>query len=212
MTRSYYELEDDVFIEGRWFLNGLFDSNGIELEARELRYGKPIDVRHPLRLRRCNSDQLIEVRPPLFVSRQRAGVPSDSQIPIDFTFAGHDLPVVTKEVAELLEHTCREDIQRFPVIVEGAREEYDVINVVALLPCVDKLRSDVESWWTAADGRPDKLGHPKSINKLVVAAECAEGHHVFRLDGWRSIVIVSDLLKDMLEKKAVKGVRFKSVN
>lgn len=184
MARRYYEPKDDVFIEGRWFLNGLFDGNGVELEARSLRYGKAVDVGPPLRLPRWNSDEFIDVQLPLVVSQQELEGVSDSRFPIDFTFAGHDLPIVTRAVAELLERNCRADIQRLPVTVEGSREQYEIINVVALLPCIDTLRSDIESCWTEKDGRPDKLGHPKSISKLVIAPEYAVGIIFFvRTDG-----------------------------
>jgi hypothetical protein len=212
VTHQYYELEDDVFIKGRWYLNGLFDGNGVELEARVLRYGNQIDAGPPLLLPRWNSLDLIETQSPLTISRQRMDDISKATMPIEFTFAGHDVPVVTKSVAQLMASICPSDIQRFPVMVEGSQQEYEIINVVSLLPCIDKARSDIELWWTTEDNRPDKIGDPKSIRKLVIDPHNAVGHHIFRPVGWKSILVVSDLLKDALLQESVRGVRFKSVN
>ena len=107
---------------------------------------------------------MIDVQPPLMVTRQRAGVPSGSHIPLDFTFAGNDVPVVRKSVAVLLDDICGPDVQGLPVMVEGTRADYKIVNVVSLLPCIDKVRSDIESWWTEAD-RASGQTWPSEVNQ-----------------------------------------------
>ena len=206
MSRTYYELDDNVYIEGRWFLNGLYDSSGTEFDGREFRYGKSVASGPPFKLKLWNSPQVTKVIPPLRVSRRREGVP------VDVCYADGSMPVVTKAVAELLGDICGADIQRFPIVVNGTQEDYEIINVVSLLPCFDKIHSDVESWWTEADERPDKLGHPRSVRKLVIDSSVVREHHMFRIEGWNLYPYVSKELKDALQRAELTGVIYREIS
>jgi hypothetical protein len=35
MAKKYFEIEDDVEFRGRWYLNGLLDGSGRELDSRD---------------------------------------------------------------------------------------------------------------------------------------------------------------------------------
>src|SRR5438034_2725256 len=67
-------------LPGRWYLGFGYDQEGKEYFGDEFTLGKPYDIRGPL-----------------LIERQYPGVP------LDFTFAGVDMPVVSKRVGELLE-------------------------------------------------------------------------------------------------------------
>jgi len=204
MTRRYFELRDDVDIPGRWHLNGLFDGSGRELDSRHFTYGSPVDIKPPMRVPSFRDGTIIEALPPLQVPPKRLG------IPLDFTFASFDLPVVTERIATMLATIADQDIQRLPVVLASPEQNYEIVNVVSRIPCIDAARSDI-MWWTEADGRPDKVGKPRMITKFVIDRGQVPGCHIFRPEGWELVIIVSELVKNALEQGDVSGVTFHEV-
>jgi len=202
MDRNFYELDDNLGMKGRWFLNGLYDSRGTEFDGEDFSLGRPIAVGPPLVISLWNDDEVAEVQPPLVVTLRRAGAS------LDFTYADGAMPVVTTKVADLLERICGADIQRFPVMVEGTDDWHEIINVLPLLDCIDKDRSEVESWWTEKDERPDKLGDPMSVIKLVLDPDRIGEHHIFRIRGWNTYPFASGVLKAALERTNVSGITY----
>lgn len=205
MTGTYYELVDDLYVEGRWHLNGLRDQTGIELDSREFSYGNYIEPGPPLRMSLWNEDEIIDVNPPLTISWSRDGTP------LDFTFTDEDVPVVTRRVAELLTKLASPDIQRFPVKVDRMEQEYEIINIISRIKCIDAARSELE-WWTEEHGRPDKIGKALTIMKLVVDPSRIGDTHMFRLEESTIAVIVSEVVKEALEEAKVSGIQFKAVS
>ncbi len=49
------------------------------------------------------------------------------------------------------------------------------------------------------------------FTKLVVNEEEAAGAQIFRIDGWRTALIVSEGVKQTLEQGDCQGIRFESV-
>lgn len=87
---------------------------------------------------------------------------------------------------------------------------YEIINIVPKIRCIDPDASDMD-WYTEADGRPDLIGHAKTIMKLVVDPQRVPDKHIFRL-GERGIqIIISERLKYAFEAAEVSGVTFKKV-
>lgn len=127
---EYFELLDDLYIEGRWYLNGLVDDADTELDAHDFTYGHPIDVGPPLRASLWNDDKVIDVQLPLRVLLD----PKRIGMPLDFTYSNDNMPVVTTTVAEVLGTVAGADIQRIPVQVESQWAGYEIINVIS---CVD---------------------------------------------------------------------------
>src|SRR6266568_3295312 len=129
--REYFELVDDVEVEGRWFLNGLSDKLGRELDSRDFTYGLRLDVGPPLRVSLSDADITVDVAAPLDVSLRRKGCS------LDFTFADFDMPVVTRDVAELLADIAGNEFQRIPVTVKSSKAKYEIINVTSRIDCID---------------------------------------------------------------------------
>jgi hypothetical protein len=204
MAGRYYRVEDDVDVKGRWFLNGLRDGDGTRLDARDFRYGVPVDVGPPLKVSLWNDHNTVNARDPLTVSLRRAGAP------LDFTFADFDMPVVALKVARIMGALAVRDIQRIPVGVESRDERFEIINVISRLSCIDAAASEV-MWWTEADRRPDKLGKPRMITQLKIDPTRVEGQHIFRPEGWEVALVVSDLVKGALEEVGVTGITFSEV-
>jgi hypothetical protein len=202
MTRSYYELEP-ADVPDQWGFLGLFDDRGRELDARYFRYGNAVDLGPPMRVPSFRDGTIIEVAPPLQLPVGRLGTP------LDFTFDGWGVPVVTPKVGELLGAIAGKEIQRIPVLAGGG-EDYEIVNATSRVDCIDTGRSEI-MWWTEDDGRPDKVGKPQMIGKLVLDRGRAEGHHFFRLEGWAVALIASDLVKKAFEETGVSGVAFKEV-
>ena len=204
MATAYFRVEDDVQLSGRWFLNGLRDSEGTQFDARDFTYGLPVDLGPPIRISTWNDEELADAKTPLRVSRRRDGAP------LDFTFADFDMPVVTARVASILAALASADIQRIPVSVDSHDGEFEIINAVSHLSCIDPNESEI-MWWTDADKRPDKVGKPRTVTRLRIDAGRALGRCIFRPEGWEIAPIVSGVVKTALEEAGVSGVRFTQV-
>jgi hypothetical protein len=208
MRTEFFELEDDLYSDGRWYLNRLCDSTGIELDSREFRYGKPVHLGPPISAKTWKEGTPIAARPPLKVLLD----PDRVGLPLDFTFTNADMPVVGSRVARILAAIAPQDIQQIPVLVESQNEDYNIINVVTVVDCIDVRRSEIQ-WYTEGNNvRPDKAGMPEMITKLVIDPVRAGEHHIFRIYGWEIAVVVSDVIKNAFEQSNVSGVRFRQLS
>ena len=203
---EYYEVKDNLEMENRWYLNRLHDSRGVRLDDRDFTYGHSIKLDPPMRLSVWNEDATVNVGLPLKLSIYREKTAG----PLDFTFTNSDMPVVTSRVAEILAAIAATDIQRIPVQVEGREEPYEIINVVSCIACVDRDRSDAD-WWTEADGRPEKIGRAKLVERLAVDPTKTGGAHLLRPKEWDLTIVASEPVKQALEKAKVSGIRFTKV-
>jgi hypothetical protein len=200
-------MEGDWGLKGRWYLKDLFDSAGTEFDPRVFTYGKLVNAGPPLMISLYNEEKIAAVQAPLTVllDRKRRGKP------LDLTFTNDDIPVATRKVADILSSLAATDIQRIPVRVESQDEDYEIINVIACVDCIDVERSDIEWYEEGNDVRPDLAGTPELITELVVDPKRTGNHHIFRLVGWEMTVVVSDLVKNALERARASGVRFDPV-
>jgi hypothetical protein len=205
MATRFFQLVDNLGIKGRWHLNGLADSKGRELDSRDFRYGLPVELGPPMKVSLYNQELVVDVHGPLRVTLQYKGKP------LDFTFAGDEMPVVTTKVADLIAKFASSDIQRIPVQVASREEHYEIINVVSRIDCIDVKRSEIDEWWTEEDDRPDKIGKPRMIYKLVIDPGRVGNSNIFRPEGWEVATIVSEVIKDAFERAEVTGVRFSAV-
>jgi hypothetical protein len=205
MTRRYFELEDDLYIKGRWHLRRLRDDMGTEYDSRQFTYGNHIDPGPPLKCSLWNDEKVIEVTPPLRLDWSR------EDKPLDLTYTDSCMPVATKRIAEILEAIAGKDIQRFPVRVDRMDEDYDIINVVAVIDCLDTARSDITWFEEGNDVRPDLAGKPWTVSPLFVDSARIGNQNIFRIKDYTSPVIVSEAIKQALEEAGVTGVRFVSV-
>lgn len=205
IVKRYFELGSDENAEGGWHLNGLYDSGGLHLDSRAFTYGKNIKFNSTIILPLWSDGIEVEARLPFRMSRRREGKP------LDFTFADHMMPVATRVVANLLATIASADIQRFPIEIDRSHEEYDIINVLPLVDCIDVARSEIEWWGEGNDVRPELAGTPEMIYKLAIDPLRTNDHHMFRPIGWDMTIIISDEIKKVLEHERISGVTYSEV-
>lgn len=179
-------LDDDVTYPNRWFLEEPFTADGMELDPREFTYG------HHYRGLPPNK------------------VPFQSGVRLAFNFASFDMPVVTTEIADIVQHLAPNDIERFPVTIGSDITGYEIINAVHQRRCVDEARSGVTKW-TLSDHRADLAGQYRAIDHLMIDASRVDGSHIFRLWGSLIELIVSNDLKRALEPISDLGIIFRPI-
>lgn len=190
MPMRYFELLDDVDFPGRWELGDPTDENGREVSNPWMfRKGEPVDVEGRLK------------------------VPLDrSGIPLDFSTAGIGLaPVVHARMASILTQLASDDVQLFPVKVASESEPYFLVNVVRTVRCIDDEASEEVRYWKPEDGRPEKVGKYRAVSGMRIDPTKVGDAKVFRTWGWTVALIVSEDIKDALERAGVTGVKFSEV-
>lgn len=202
----YYEIEDDLDRPNRWHLENLYDDSGQELDSREFTYGKSLGDKDHLKCYLWNEDKAITVKEPMRITKSRHGSP------LDFTFTDSGLPVVNEKVSLILDELAEADIQRFPVVVEGVKGEYEIVNIVASPCCIDKERSQIVWYESGNTVRPDLVGEPESIISLKVDPKRTGKHCLLRPMGWHVVVVASSQLKVAFEKAAITGIAFSQLS
>ncbi|HEY0154080.1 MAG TPA: hypothetical protein VGB92_18850 [Longimicrobium sp.] len=170
----YYELQDDVTIPNRWFVREPVAGGAPPVRGNEFLRGTVIQ----------HSGQF-------FAGLRRPGEP------LDFTFADFGVPIVRRDIAERLGSLAEGDLQRIPVEIGGQSGAYDIINVVAVADCLNKKRSKI-TYWTEADGLPEKVGKCFSVIDPVIDPVRVGAHDVFRIAGWVPPIVVSERVAQVL--------------
>jgi Immunity protein family (Imm11) len=187
MNDKFYRILDDVELSGRWWLKSPRESNGNPIEPELFRGGRVLDL--------CS---------PLTISVRHQGKP------IDWTFADFDMPVVTGRTANLLRNICQDDIQFLAVNVEGYDGDFEILNTLNVIFCLDEKKSNV-LFWNKEDGRPDKIGQYRQVANTRIDPSRIKKVDIFRIGGWEIALIVSKQVKRKFEENGVTGVRFVEV-
>jgi hypothetical protein len=190
MPTRYFRLMDDVSVPGRWELGVPVDQQGRELDDPWMfKNGVPVHV-----------DGRLEV--PIQIPGK----------PLDFSLAGIGVaPVVHVKVASLLKELAPEDVQLFPVDIDGQPDQFCILNVTRTVKCIDDEASEEVSYWTPEDGRPEKVGQYEGVHGLRIDPTKVGAARVFRTWGWTIALIVSEELKEALERIRATGTKFKEV-
>ena len=189
MERRFFDLTTDEYVEGRWYLGDPVGLNGQEIED----------------IWRFSDGQPVEALEKLRVPLRRPGVA------LDIDFAGVGLaPVVSERVASVFREMAPDDVQLFPVEVEGAQGPYFLLNVVRKIRCVDDAASE-EVQIRTAEEYSDRIGEYCSVIGLRIDKSKVDAARVFRLWGWRVPLVVDEEIKDALEANGVFGGRFDEV-
>jgi hypothetical protein len=163
------------------------DNQGRKVDDGQFMRGEPVHIKDPLR-----------------IPVETAGNP------LDFTEAGISIPVVHVRVASMLAELATDDVQIIPVDVEGQPDQYLILVATRLIRCIDEKASRIELW-THEDGVPHKVGQYFSVRDLRIDKAKAGSAKVFRLEGWIGPLIVSEEIKDALERMGATGTRFEEV-
>jgi hypothetical protein len=185
MAQRFFELYDDVYGPRRWHLTNPTDSSGREVEDPwQFTDGRPVQV------------------------GERLKVPIEhSGKALDFTMAGLSIPVVHVKVAMVFAERANKDVQLIPVDVKGHPEEYFILVATRLIRCIDEKRSKVQ-FWRPEDGLPHKVGTYYAVDDLHIDKATVGDAKVFRPEGWRGTLIVSEEIKNALERIGATGTKF----
>ncbi|XXF79142.1 hypothetical protein P2318_05155 [Myxococcaceae bacterium GXIMD 01537] len=189
MPMRYFDLAPDMTVPGRWSLGMLKDRQGRELENPWIfNRGEPIPDPGSLLL-------------PVSVSGRA----------LDLNYGGIGTPVVHARVAALLAELAPEDVQAFPVEVVGQPEHFRILVATQLIRCIDERASRHVRRWTPEDGRPEKVGKYRDVRGMRIDPTQVGDAKVFRPWGWAIALIVSEDIKEALERMGATGMEFQEV-
>lgn len=189
MERRFFDLTIDVYVKGRRYLSEPTHADGTEVDdIWQFTEGQPIELHERLRI-------------PI----HRPGEPLD----IDFAGAG-GAPIVSERVASLFRELAPNDVQLFPVDVEGDSRPYFLLNAARTLRCIDDAAS-TEVQIRTADEYTERIGEYRAVHGLRIDKSKVGDARVFRTWGWHAPLIVEEDIKDALEANGIFGGRFEEV-
>lgn len=187
MTQRFFKLNDDVYVPRRWHLKTPIDSQGRRVFDWDFTKGAPVHVE----------------------GRLKIPVETEGRA-LDFSEAGLGIPVVHVKVASMLAEVSPDDVQLFPADIDGQPDQYLVMVATRLIRCIDEKISRVRLW-TAEDGVPQKVGQYRDVRDLRVDRARVGTAKVLRPEGWEVALIVSEEIKDAMERLGTTGARFEEV-
>lgn len=179
----YFELHDDMSpqMQWRWHIGEIFLPDGSEPRLRA-------------------GIRLIDPRP------LHANVTHVGHV-LHFCHTSFAVPVASESVANAVKSIAHPDVQCLAVTIAG-QSGMMVLNAVRVIRCVDERRSEFDKW-TERDGRPDKLGQYRYISKLVLDQNSIPPDaHFFRVKDWLVCLVVSQAVKDAMERVGCNGAKF----
>jgi hypothetical protein len=187
MSQRFFDLADDVHVPHRWHLASPIDGHGRKVQDWDFKRGTPLPVEGRLKI-------AIKI----------------SGRPLDFSEAGLRVPIVHVKVASMLAERAPGDVQLLSADIEGQSDQYLVLVATRLIRCIDEEASEV-SFWRPEHGVPEKVGHYMGVDRLRIDKVKVKNAKVFRPEGWSSSLIVSEEIKDALERMGATGTRFEEV-
>jgi len=184
---KYFDLFDNVYIPGRWHLGEVLAQDGSE---PDLEGGRWFDGPGPL---------VTEV--------------TDEGRALDYCITSFNVPVASVRLANAVSAVARSDVQCIPVMVPGQAGMMMVLNSVRVIRCLDETRSEFSKFTKDDRVRPDLAGQYKSVPKLIVDPKAIPPDaHFFRIEDWFVTLIVSEAVKDAMERVGCVGAKFTDVN
>ncbi|MFP2930709.1 imm11 family protein [Pyxidicoccus sp. 3LG] len=190
MPERYFELQQDLYVPGRWYLGEPTSLDGREVDdIWQFTEGRSLNIRERLRV-------------PLY----RPGKP------IAFTTTGAGAtPIIHPKVASVFAELAQSDVQLFPAEVAGQPEPYALLNVTRLVKCIDDTACEEVEYWLPEDERPEKTGTYRNVVGLRIDKARVSGAKVFRPWGWPIAIIVAEPIKEALERAGATGLKFTEV-
>lgn len=187
MAGRFYKLTSTSTVPGRWHLAEPIDGQGREVEdIWQFTQGHPVRVKDRLRV-------------PLY----RPGTP------LDFTTTVVSAtPVIHPRVAAVFTELTGDEIQLVQVDAEAQPAPYFLLVATHLIRSIDDARCAEVLYWAPEDGQPEKVGQYRSVAGLRIDKTKVGGTRVFRPWGWPVVLIVSEDLKDALERTGATGLKF----
>ncbi|MFP2910396.1 imm11 family protein [Pyxidicoccus sp. 3LFB2] len=188
MPSRFFRIAENVQA-GNWYLGDPEDPRGQEVEDPWMfRAGRTVQVEGPLK------------------------VPIDEPgRALDFSTAGVGVtPVVHIKVAEIFKELAPNDVQFIPVHIKRHPDQYVILVATKLIRCIDDTASKVQRW-KPEDGLPEKVGQYYAVDDMRIDPTKVGDAKVFRTEGWDIALIVSEGIKQALERMKATGVKFTQV-
>jgi hypothetical protein len=188
-TKHYFDVipADDL---PQWFLDVPIDATGNDCDPWPFMAGRRLESYSPLTM-------------PI----------ADDGPAMDFSFAAFGIPVVAPELGMRLQELAGEDVQLIPVTLQDGRS-ISILVATRRVDCLDHQRSAIQYYSEehAADiGRPEKVGKPNMVLKLVIDSARTEDRKVLRIKDWEGPLIVREDIARAMQQWEVTGVGFLSV-
>jgi hypothetical protein len=187
MPQRFFKLYDDVYARGRWHLDVPTDSKGREVDPYQFRAGAPVRIKGRLK-----------------VPIEHPGRS------LDFSETNLRIPIVHVRVASLLSERASSDVQLIPVEINDQPDQYLILVATRLIRCIDEKSSRI-LLWTQEDGVPEKMGQYRDVRDMRIDKAKVGSAQVFRPEGWAGTLIVSEDIKDALERLGATGTKFEEV-
>ncbi|MFP2898711.1 imm11 family protein [Corallococcus sp. 4LFB] len=186
----YFILRSDMDIRDRWLPGEAMNAQGHEIDdIWQFADGCPVQV---------NERLTIPVGHP--------GVVQDFS-----TTSVGGAPIVHRRVASVFTELAPDEVQVIPVDVEGQSEPYFILVATRTIRCIDDQESAEVLYWKPEDGRPEKTGRYRSVMGMRIDTTKVGDAKVFRPWGWTGVLIVSEDVKDALERSGATGMAFREV-
>lgn len=189
MSKRYFDLSEDVYISGRWQLGHPVDPRGQKLDDPwQFRVGQSVHARARIR-----------------IPVKRPGTP------LDFSHAAFSIPIVHARLASLFTELAPHDVQLIPVEVEAQSAEYFILNATRVVKCIDDPSCEEVEYWMPEDGRPEKTGTYRNVAGMRITPSNVGDARMFRTWGWTVALIISEDIKQALEREGATGTKFVEV-
>ncbi|WP_236068683.1 imm11 family protein [Citreicoccus inhibens] len=120
-------------------------------------------------------------------------------------------PIVSEAVAHVFRTLASDDVQLLPMTIAGESEPYFVVNATKVIDAIDEARCSEVHHYDKDSHPPEFAGEYNWIYGLRIDPAKTEGAQVFRLKKFKVAFIVSEDIKDALERVGNLGVSFDPV-
>jgi len=184
----FFRLDDDVHVPGRWHIGDVRASSD--------------PVPDLLSTRRLPAD--IALSAPVS-HRGRA---------LDFCLTSFAVPVAKRALADVIKAAAGvADFQVVPIIIVGQPVDgFAIPHCLRTVECLDETRADFTKW-TSEDDRAERVGQYRMVVDLAIdTKKVPPDVHFFRVWGWEVALIVSQAIKEVMERTGCLGAKFYEVS
>lgn len=181
---KYFELNDDIYFPSRWYLGEVSGINNWGFLSGNVE---------------CSSSDVV-------LNLVESGEA------LDFTFTEtYRVPIVSQKLKGILQEVNGVEFMELNRFV-GSHEIFYALIITNFKDCVDESRSQYEKYEDGNLIRPDKVGEYRSFFEMRLDATKIGNVQIFRLENYKTSIIVSEDLKEIIEKNNLCGVSFKDVS
>ncbi|NOK23841.1 imm11 family protein [Corallococcus carmarthensis] len=186
----YFKLLDDMEIHGRWLPGEATNAQGQEIDdIWQFADGCPVKVDERLTIPIGHPGKVVDY---------------------SVTSVG-GAPVVHRRVASVLTELAPDEVQVIPVEVEGQSDPYFILVATRTIRCIDDQESAEVLYWKPEDERPELTGTYRAVYGMRIDPTKVGDAKVFRPWGWNVVLIVSEDIKEALERSGATGMAFREV-